>query len=135
AEPLATNSEGLAKGKRYTAIAFHNADGKPTLMIVSDDIEAPPEGRARIRLINAAPGTKEVDLVPAGKTAPLLAKVGFNKASDYKEVDAAPVVLQVRPDGNNGSTLPVENLNLTSSKSYTVVVSGGGGSPLQAIPV
>jgi len=134
-QPLAANSEGLSAGKRYTVIAIPKADGKLTLNVLEDDVNPPENGKAKLRVINAAPNTGEVDVTRAGADAMLFKGVNFDSATGYKDVDPMMTTLEVRTKGQKQAALTA-NLNLAPGRTYTIVVAGAlGNSRLEAIPI
>jgi hypothetical protein len=134
-QPLASNSEGLGAGKRYTVIAIARADGKLTLNVLEDDVNPPANGKAKLRVINAAPNTGEVDVTRAGTAGTLFKGVNFDSATAYKDVDPMMTTLEVRTKGQKQAAL-TSNLSLTAGKTYTIVVAGGlGKSRLEALPI
>lgn len=128
--PLATNSEGPTAGKHYTVVAVNGTDGMPMLNPISDDLAQPDPGKAKVRVIHAAPGVKKVDVYAAGSKDALIDGVDFKDASSYKEVDPVLSEIDVRTSGSKASAVKVRNLNLAPGKLYTLVVMGGNGQPL-----
>jgi uncharacterized protein DUF4397 len=53
--PLARNSQVENAGRRYTVLAV-NEDGKPALTVITDNLTPPASGKAKVRVIHAAPG-------------------------------------------------------------------------------
>jgi hypothetical protein len=134
-QPLATNSEGLSAGKRYTVIAIPKADGKLTLSVLEDDVNPPANGKAKLRVIHAAPNVGTVDVTRAGPDGTLFKGVHFDSATGYKDVDPMTTTLEVRSEGQKQTAL-TSNLNLASGKTYTIVLAGGSGkSRLEALPI
>jgi hypothetical protein len=120
------NSEGLSDHAHYTVVAMLDKDGKQKLDVINDKLAEPANGRAKIRVINAA--AEEVDVLspvdrkegsadrmrtypqtpPAVAPAPAESSVdrnldkwfgGVNKDSStsYKDVDPVGTTLEVRP--------------------------------------
>jgi hypothetical protein len=129
-DPLASNSEGPTAGKHYTIVAVNGTDGKAMLNPISDDLAQPDPGKAKVRVIHAAPGVDKVDVYPVGAKDALIGGVAFKDATGYKEVDPVLTEIDVRSDGSKTSVLRVRNLNLAPGKLYTLVVMGGNGQPL-----
>ncbi len=137
--PLATNNDSPFAGKHYTIVAMNGPDGTPTLSPISDDLVQPDPGKAKVRVIDAAPGVKKVDVYPVGGKAlgnkalgnkALIDGIDFKEATGYKEVDPILTEIDVRTGGSKTSVLKVRNLNLAPGKLYTLVVMGGNGQPL-----
>jgi len=127
---LATNSEGPTAGHHYTILALNGEDRKPMLDPISDDLAQPDPGKAKLRVIDAAPGVKKVDIYVAGTRNALIDGVGFKDATGYKEVDPATTEIDVRTAGSKSSATKIGNLSLTAGKLYTLLVMGGNGQQL-----
>lgn len=128
--PLATNSEGPSAGKHYTIVAMDGTNGVPIVDPISDDLAQPEPGKAKIRVIHAAPGVKKVDVYPAGTMKALIDGVDFKDATTYKEVDPQVTEIDVRTAGSSTSAVKIRNVNLVPGKLYTVVLMGGNGQPV-----
>jgi hypothetical protein len=129
--PIATNSEGPTAGKHYTIVAMSGPNGLPTLVPIADDLAQPDPGKAKLRVINAAPGVNKVDVYPAGSKSALVDGVDFKEATNYKEVYPVPAEIDVRSKGaDRNQDVKVRDLSLAPGKLYTLVVMGGNGQPL-----
>jgi hypothetical protein len=131
-DPLATNSEGPTAGKHYTIVAMNEANGKLVLNPISDDLEQPNPGKAKVRVIHAAPGFKKIDVYPAGSRDALIDGVDFKEATGYKEVDPVLTEIDLRTEGSKSSAVKLRNLSLVPGKLYTLIVMGGNGKPLSS---
>jgi hypothetical protein len=120
--PLATNSEGLTAGKRYTILAVTEKDGKETLDPITDDVTPPSPGMAKIRVINLAPNMKDVDLYAGGKKEALISGAGLDHPSDYKDVSPSEASLYVRNSMSKRNSVPVGDQELKAGKLYTILV-------------
>ena len=65
--PLVTDSEPETEGHRYTVLALEKS-GKFTLTVIPDQLKPPAPGKAKLRVIHAAPGAD------------------FGRFTEYKEV-------------------------------------------------
>jgi hypothetical protein len=128
--PLATNSESPTAGQHYTVVAMNGVNGSAMLNPVSDDLAAPEAGKAKVRVIHAAPGVKKVDIYTAGSEKAILDGVAFKDATNYKEVDPQVTQIDVRSGNSKASAVTIRNLNLVAGKLYTLVLMGGNGEPL-----
>jgi len=131
-DPLSTDSEGPSAGSHYTVVAMMKEDGKPALNVISDDLDRPTPGKAKIRVIHTAPGVGDVDVYPINGKDALISGVGFAKAASYKEVDPGITELDVRRHGSKRDELKVKDVHLDPDKLYTVILMGGKGQPLTA---
>jgi hypothetical protein len=120
------NSEGLSEGKHYTVVAYENEDGKPVLRAVNDDESAPSAGKAKVRLIHAAPRMEPVSLYAAGQKDKLAGESRFSTVSTWQEVDPVSGPLEIRAgDDKTGSRAAVPARGIEAGKLYTFVVEGG----------
>ena len=131
-EPLASNSEGLTAGQHYTVLATTGENHKAILEPISDDLAQPDPGKAKIRVIHAAPGVKKVDVYVAGTDKALVDGVGFKSATGYKEVDPVATEIDLRTTGSKNNAERIGNLSLAAGRMYTLVVMGGNGQPLSS---
>lgn len=122
-QPLAENSEGLSSGSHYTLVAYDKPDGKQDLAAFSDDLTPPTSGKAKIRVIHAAPQIGEVDVYIVGKDT-LFSGVDSGSETRDDEVDPMDVTLQIRPEGRQNSLLNIDDVHLEAGKVYTIVVVG-----------
>jgi len=122
----ASNSEGPTAGNYYTILAATRTDGKPLLGTCSDDLAQPEPGKAKRRVIHAAPGVRKVDLYVAGTKTALINGVGFTDAPRYKEIDPAVLTdIDVRTADRKSSATKIGSINLAAGKLYTLVLMGG----------
>lgn len=106
-----------------TTYSIYIAGKKDSLqyVITKDDLTAPAAGKAKVRFVNLSPGADEVAMGIAGSPA-LFAENVF-KFSDFKEVDAGTVTLDLRRStGVVTATLP--GVKLESGKIYTIYARG-----------
>ena len=100
ATPLAENSESIMSGRHYTLVIFPEKDAtaekKVTIDVIADDLQPPTEGRARVRVINAAAGTDDLEVYLRGQKDALFSDVDFKEAIAYKEVDPARTTIEWR---------------------------------------
>lgn len=119
---LATNAEGLSAGKHYTIVAVNNKAGKISLDPISDDLTPPDAGRAKVRVINLAPGTENVDLYVEGNTSPIISGAGLDHPTDYKDVDPSDASLAVRHGVNKRNSAVIKDFKIEPGKLYTALV-------------
>jgi hypothetical protein len=89
--------------------------------------------RARIRLINAAPGAGRLDVVSTPGHEPLFGGVPFGTEAGFKIVTPGRNALEVRRADGQRRLLTIPNLQLGAGKSYTIVIIGRPTDRLQAI--
>jgi hypothetical protein len=120
--PLAEHRGGLAGGEHYTLVAYGSEEAA-TLATFGDSLTPPHDGKAKLRLINAAPEIGEVDVYAVGKET-LFRGIDSGSESRYSEVEPMEVTLQIRPHGRDNSLLSVENMRFEAGGIYTIVVVG-----------
>jgi hypothetical protein len=120
---LATNNEGLYAGRHYTLLAIHKKDGGMVLRAISDDLDAPSAGKAKVRMINAAPNAGELDLVMArDRKKEVFDAVNFDSPTSFKEVD--PGTFEVKKDDAKAPALRLPSVAVQPDKFYTVIITG-----------
>lgn len=132
------NSEGLSDGKHYTVVAFEDKDGKPVLRVFKDDESAPDAGKAKVRIIHAAPAVESVNLFAAGHKDKLAGESRFSDASSWQNVDPVRGPLTIRTgDAKNGTHASVPVQALQAGRLYTFIVEGGpkSGEKLHVVDV
>jgi len=135
-QPLAENSEGLSSGSHYTLVAYDKPDGKVELVAFSDNLTPPPSGKAKVRIIHAAPEIGDVDVYAVGRDA-LFTGINSGSESSYSDVDPMEVTLQIRPEGKSNALLSVNKVQFEAGKVYTIVVVGHaqGSPPLETLRI
>jgi hypothetical protein len=124
-QALASNNEGLDDGDYYTIFALPGEDGNPAMLrVVEDRHERPSVDHARVRVVNAAADTSEIDIFAQGQPDGLLAGVDFQSVSDYDEVNPYSGALEVRTHNDVTPVTTLPNIRLEAGKSYTIVVVG-----------
>jgi len=131
AKVMASNSQGLSAGKHYTILAWTGKDGTFSLDPVTDDLVPPAPGKAKVRVINLAPGFSDVDLYAGGKKDALIGGAGLDHPSDYKEVVPSEAALNVRNSMSKKDGEPVKDLQLEAGKLYTILVFQDKGGKLK----
>jgi len=131
---LADNTETLMNGTRYTIVALPGKDGGGRLTILTDDV-VPAQGKARLRVVNAAPILAEVNVKFAGQKEPVFKQIGYGAAAGFNELDPVkPVIVFDRVDPA-GTVLRMPRLGLEAGRSYTIVLSGAAAGALKSILV
>jgi hypothetical protein len=124
AQPLAENSEGLSDGKHYTVVAWADANGKPALYIVDDDLVPPTSGKAKVRIIHASADAGEVDVYAKEGNKKLFGGVNALKATGYSEFDPVSGAVEVRPEGKTNALVTIASAKFGAGEIYTIVVAG-----------
>ena len=135
-EPAATQTGRLDSGKRYTVVALRDAEGNLALNVIADNLAPPSEGKAKVRIINAASNFGAADVIRQNDNKLWFKSVNIATTTDYEDVDSATTTLEVREKGQHRAVLLISKLNLEAGKMYTIVMVGGtANTPLQAIPI
>ena len=128
--PLATNREMLTDGTRYTIVVMRDsAKGYETRVLrdeISDDTT-----QARVRVIHAARGTGEVNLVERGADT-LLDGVNYATEAGYKGVKPWSGTLEFRAESGNKLLLSIPNVSLQAGRSYTIVLARNAAGKLES---
>ncbi|GAA3055626.1 DUF4397 domain-containing protein [Actinokineospora globicatena] len=120
--PVISATLQATEGRAYTVAGL----GKFTslaLKVLDDDISLPPRGQARMRVVNAAPKTGELDIRRAG--VPVIERAVFGQATTYSLIPSGANVLQVVPKDTAPTDLPV---TLDPGGVYTVLVLEKNGT-------
>ncbi len=135
---IENNSEGLSDGKHYTVLLCEDQAAKPVLKVFNDDESAPAAGKAKLRIIDAAPGEKSVSVYAPGRKDKLADESRFSAVSSWKEVDPVNGSLEVRTgSGNSTQVTKVSDMRIEPGKLYTLIVEGGPRSAqkLHVVPM
>jgi len=130
---IVQSNVNLRGGTAYSAVVL----GQPAnaqILLLTDDLSAPPSGQVKVRIVHASPNAPAVDVaVPSGPT--LTSNLSFANASDYTTVAAGTVVLEVRPAGSSNVVVTLPSITLVGDVVYTIYLTGlvNGQPPLQAI--
>jgi hypothetical protein len=92
-------------------------------MLLDDDVSRPASGKSKVRLIQALPGDQAIDLASGGDV--LFPGAKFPSASDYREVQAGRVEVEVRKAGSADVLAPARKVNLPKGAVSTLVLVGG----------
>ncbi len=103
--PVVSSALKAEAGSSYTLASVGAAD-KRALAVFDDDLTAPPTGRARVRVINAAPPAPVLDVRGPGG-APFSTGLPLAQVSGYRTVDAGTLPLSAGPPGGMGTDLAV----------------------------
>ncbi|MBM7772828.1 hypothetical protein JOD54_003032 [Actinokineospora baliensis] len=120
--PVISATLQATEGRAYT-VAGLGTFAALALKVLDDDISLPPQGQARMRVVNAAPKTGELDIDRAG--VPVIERAVFGQATTYSLVPAGASVLQVVPKDATPTDLPV---SLDPGGVYTVLVLEKNGA-------
>ena len=122
----------LEAGKAYTVAVFGQLTSVKAALL-TDDMSRPGSSKSKVRLIQAIPGESAVDLVSGGDV--LIANAKFPSASDYQEVPAGSVDVEVRKTGTGEVLAKADNVKLASGSISSLVAVGGIGEKLELLDI
>jgi hypothetical protein len=97
--PLASARASITAGAPYSAILL-GASTQLKAVVAKDDFTAPPAGRAKLRIIDAAPQSPPLDIAVAD--GPMLFRdVRFGEVSSFITVAAGRMAVEVRAAGTS----------------------------------
>lgn len=133
AQPVAENHELLSNGGRYTAIALPEKDGSGAdLKVVRDEL-VPGSGKAQVRVIHAAPGVGEMDVMIQGRKDALFSGVNYSTEAGFKEIDPVAGTIEIRSADTHKRVVSLKDVKFETGKSYTIVITGSPMSKVEAI--
>jgi hypothetical protein len=122
----------LDAGKAYTVAVFGQLTSVKAALL-TDDMSRPGKSRSKLRLIQAIPGEDAVDLVTGGDV--LISGARFPSASDYQEVPAGSVEVEVRKAGSSQVLAKARRVKLPSGSISSLVAVGGIGEKLELLDI
>jgi hypothetical protein len=130
--PVIAATVNLEAGKAYTVAVFGQlTDVKAALL--TDDMSRPANSKSKVRLIQAIPGDAAVDLASGGDV--LISNARFPSASNYQEVPAGTVDVEIRKAGSNQVLAKANNLKLPSGSISSLVAVGGIGEKAELLDI
>jgi len=97
--PLASARATITAGAPYSAVLL-GAAAQLKAVVVKDDFAAPPAGRAKLRIIDAAPQSPPLDIAVADGPV-LFRDVRFGEVSPFITVAAGRMAVEVRAAGTS----------------------------------
>ncbi|MCC6927621.1 MAG: DUF4397 domain-containing protein [Gemmatimonadaceae bacterium] len=127
--PIDVNREMLTDGHRYTMVVMRESEGGGfSTRIFRDDI-ASDSTSAHVRVIHAAKGAGELDIVaPGGET--IFDDVDYTSEAGFKSMAPWKGALQVRDGDGKSTLLTLPSLDLMAGGSYTIVITRDAGGKL-----
>jgi Domain of unknown function (DUF4397) len=130
--PVIAATVDLEAGKAYTVAVFGQLTSVKAALL-TDDMSRPAGSTSKVRLIQAIPGEGAVDLVTSGDV--LISNARFPSASDYQEVPAGSVDVEVRKAGSDEVLAKASNVKLPSGSISSLVAVGGIGQKLEVLDI
>lgn len=129
--PLETNRGMMIDGFRYTMIVLREEDGgELSTRILKDEISA-DNSKAYVRVIHAARGTDEINVVAQGGDT-LFNGLNFGSEGGFENVDPWSGTLEIRTEDGNRQLLSLPNVVFEAGTSYTIVVTRRAASGIEA---
>jgi hypothetical protein len=129
AKPLSSNTEDLKAGDFYTAIAMPGDGHGPLLRVVSDHLDAPSAGMARVRIVHAGADAGRIDVRASGSQSALFDDVEYQAVSDYKDVAPMSGQLEVVGADSAAAGVATTNAHLEAGRFYTLVIVANAAAP------
>ena len=130
--PVIAATVELEAGKAYTVAVFGQLTSVKAALL-TDDMSRPSDSKSKVRLIQAIPGESAVDLVGGGDV--LVSNAKFPSASDYQEVAAGSVDVEVRKTGTGEVLAKADNVKLASGSISSLVAVGGIGEKMELLDI
>jgi hypothetical protein len=129
AKPLSSNTEELNNGKFYTAIAMPGDGYGPQLRVVSDHLDSPSAGKARLRVVHAAGDAGTIDIRAASRASAFFDTLAYQTVSEYRDVEPVNGQLEIIAAGQAAPVLASTMGHLEAGRFYTLVVVGSPSAP------
>lgn len=121
-EVLNAELQGLKVGEDYTAVALDTVENLHAVLL-HDTTDMPSAGHCKVRALHASPDAPSVDIAPRGQP-PIFRGLSFRSVTDFVEVPAGMVDLEVRPAGSTETVMVVPDYTLAEGNIYTFVALG-----------
>ncbi len=128
----ASNTETMRDGGRYTIFALPDRDGGASLKITRDEL-APEAGKARIRVVHAAPGLDDVDVMMSGQKDALFDDVDYGSEAGFKDVAPGNASFVIRHKDRDLAVANLKAMTLKAGSAYTIVLIGRPGGKVEAM--
>lgn len=114
--------EDLKVGEDYTA-TLAGKMGHIHAMLLHDTTDIPAAGHAKVRALHASPDAPAVDIAVEGRPV-VFKNVNYRHATDFVEVPAGMVDLEIRQAGRTDTIMVVPDYTLTAGSIYTFAALG-----------
>jgi len=115
--PVLTTTLAAKTGSAYT-VAGLGKYAELALRVLEDDLSMPPDGQARVRVIQASITAPSIEVSVKGGDS-VFSNLAFAQTTGYRTVPAGSWTLMAGPSGGQTSELPV---TLAASGVYTVLL-------------
>ena len=124
----------MEANKTYSVVAT-GGPGDVQPVQLEDDLTPAPDGRGRLRFVNAVPNTRVNVVSNTGET--LFQNVDYRATTDFREVPAGTYTLSVRDAATGAELTTVPNVQVPSRGSAAAFATGSaqfGGAPAAQAP-
>lgn len=136
ASPLLTLAPVVAKDQHYSVLAY-GREGALASLLIDDNAEAADSGKAKLRVVNAAPDAGELDVYLTGANEPLTgavplrASVKVGVLSEFSTLNSGDWRLRITGAGDRKDLrLDLTGITLASRQVSTLVVTPTTGGVL-----
>jgi hypothetical protein len=127
--PVISTDVTVVKGDARTVVAYgKNSDLKTKAF--TDDLQQPGDGKAKLRLVQAATSAKKVD-VRTSEGTPIAEDAAYGTATKYATVDAGTWALDISGSGQRGTAI----VDLAGNTVSTLFVLDDSKGDLTVVPV
>lgn len=127
-----TRREQLRDGSRYTVIALSDRVGGLSLRVIRDQL-LPDSGKARVRLIHAAPQLDRIAVAMTGQRDPLFADVAFDSESGFRDIVPGTAGFMVRNESQGKPLVRMPSMALSAGTAYTFILTARPNGELAVI--
>lgn len=129
--PLETNREVMADGHRYTMVVLREEDGAELKTRVLRDEISDDATKAHVRVIHAARGIDEINVVAQGGEE-IFDGVNYSNEAGFEDIDPWSGTLEFRTEDGNRRIATLPNVNLQAGTSYTIVLTRKDANTVEA---
>lgn len=130
----------LSDGGNYTVVVVKFGTGTSVLLL-RDNVDAPAGGKAKLRVVNAAPAAAKVDVYVTAPGAglanatPAAVDLDQNLATQYAALSAGTYQVRFTAAGTKDVLFDAGNVELAAGQARTLVImdKSGGGMPLTKV--
>lgn len=120
---MSERNQMLKDGVRYTIVYIAEDVSKNALRVVNDDV-VPDSGKARVRIIHAAPGAPSFDVSVAGAPDKLFKDIEFESEDGFRDVEPGTVTFELRGKDAPNVLLRASKVALKAGTATTIVITG-----------
>jgi Domain of unknown function (DUF4397) len=131
--PAASARVTVLPGAAYTVVLL-GAPQQLQVRIAKDDFSAPPSGKAKLRIVNAAPQSPPLDIGVAGGPT-LFRNVTFGMISDFVTIQAGRFSLEVRAAGSSTVLFTQGASRLPAGAIITVAGTITSAGKIEMLPI